>query len=241
MNKTFQTIGIVLNKKDWREADSLFTIYTADYGKLDLVAVGCRKIKSKLMGHLSSYGLVDVMVAKSKRIDKLATARLVEKFNFDIETDFYYFNFLFEVLDKAVGIGQKDLALWQLLLNCIKWFSGTKNKAEKNIVMAYFVIQLIKEIGYTPELRKCGKCGVDMEKVQFFSLLDNGVICNSCIGEKISLPSEMIRMFQYLLSNNLDDFTKQSWKNSTIEKLIFFIKQWSEFVLEKPINTFKFI
>lgn len=241
MNKTFRTTGIVLNKKDWREADSLFTIYTADHGKLDLVAIGCRKIKSKLMGHLSSVGVVDIMVAKSKCQDKLATARLVERFTFDSKVDFYYFNLIFEVLDKAINEGQGDLRLWQLLNNTLKWLTCSSQVEQKNIVVSYFIVQLINELGYRPDIKKCQVCGRSLTNPNAFSLLDNGVLCSSCPGEKITISSDLFSLLDVLLNNELEKLKQSSFKLKVGKELLFFIKRWSMFVLEKEINSFKFI
>ena len=46
--------GIILKKYPFGEADELLTIYTREAGKLRAKAVGARKIKSKLGGHLQS-------------------------------------------------------------------------------------------------------------------------------------------------------------------------------------------
>ncbi len=51
----YRTQGIILKKEDRGEADRLFTIYTKDFGKLELLAKGERKIKSKLRGGLELF------------------------------------------------------------------------------------------------------------------------------------------------------------------------------------------
>jgi len=53
MDKAIKTLGIVLKRKDWKASDFLFSIYTKDFGRINLVAVGTKKINSKLNGHLS--------------------------------------------------------------------------------------------------------------------------------------------------------------------------------------------
>mgnify|MGYP003994390945 CR=1 FL=1 len=71
MEKTFKTKAIVLQKKNWRENDLLFSLYTKDFGRVEAVAVGARRVKSKLVGHLSGLGQVEVMFARGKRFNKV--------------------------------------------------------------------------------------------------------------------------------------------------------------------------
>ncbi len=51
----YQCSGFILKKKNIREADQIFTIYTKEFGKLKFLAKGSRKIKSKLRGGLKLF------------------------------------------------------------------------------------------------------------------------------------------------------------------------------------------
>ena len=56
----YRTKGIILQKTDRGETDRLFTFYTKDFGKLDLLARAERKITSKLRGGLELFYLSEV-------------------------------------------------------------------------------------------------------------------------------------------------------------------------------------
>ena len=55
MSQTYTTEGIILKRKDYQENDRLFTIYSKDYGKIDLIAKGTKKISSKLNSYLEPF------------------------------------------------------------------------------------------------------------------------------------------------------------------------------------------
>lgn len=240
MEKTYKTIGIVLTKKDWQEADRLFSIYTKDYGKLKLRAVGIRKIKSKLAGHLSSYGLVDLMIAKSKNQDKIAAARLIEIFNINFDQDFIYLNLFFELLDKGLREGEKDEQIWDLLNKAISWLIAVKGYNEKNLVAIFFALKLMQQLGYAPELKNCIVCRQPAANT-VFSLAENSVVCADCrlsgYDKRIKVTEELIEFLDLIFNQNNLKQINISKKNLT--EIIGFLKQWVPYVLEIEIMSLK--
>lgn len=77
---TYRTIGIVLRRRDVNERDRLYSIYTPQLGRVDALAKSARKIQSKLTGAMESFGVVDLLIARGRSIDRLAGAELTEWF-----------------------------------------------------------------------------------------------------------------------------------------------------------------
>lgn len=77
---TYLTTGFVLRVQPWRENDRLYTLLTHMHGKVDVIAAGTKKSNSKLSPHLQPFAEVELMVARGKRIDRLAAARLVQSY-----------------------------------------------------------------------------------------------------------------------------------------------------------------
>lgn len=77
----YQTKGLTLTRRDVGEADRLFVVYTRDYGKLEVLAKGGKKTKSKLVAHLEPFLLSEILVAKGKNYDKLAGSYSLYRFN----------------------------------------------------------------------------------------------------------------------------------------------------------------
>ena len=78
MAQTYTTTALVLKRRDHNEHDRLFCLYTKDYGKIDVLAKGTKKISSKLNSYLEPFYLIKVMIAKGKGFDKLANCNLIE-------------------------------------------------------------------------------------------------------------------------------------------------------------------
>ncbi len=62
----YRTQGIILGKVDRGESDRLFTIYTKDYGIINLLARSERKIKSKLRSGLELFYLSEIEFIQGK-------------------------------------------------------------------------------------------------------------------------------------------------------------------------------
>lgn len=75
---TFRDQGIILARSASGEADKVFYIYSRQHGKLIAIAKGSRKIKSKLAGHLEPAMLSDLLIARGKKMDRLAGADLIK-------------------------------------------------------------------------------------------------------------------------------------------------------------------
>jgi DNA repair protein RecO (recombination protein O) len=66
MAKTYTIEGVVLNRRDYAEADRIITIFSYEKGKIVVLAKGARKLTSKRLGSLEigTHLRAMVMVAK---------------------------------------------------------------------------------------------------------------------------------------------------------------------------------
>jgi len=76
----YRTRGFVIKKTGRGEADQLFTIYTQDFGKLEVLGKAVRKIKSKLRGGIGLFYLSEIEFIQGKKTKTLTGAILIEKF-----------------------------------------------------------------------------------------------------------------------------------------------------------------
>lgn len=74
MEPTFNTRVIILDRQDFRENDSRIICYSEDRGKLELVARGAKKLKSKSSGHIEPLTLSRLMVVQGKDVNYAGTA-----------------------------------------------------------------------------------------------------------------------------------------------------------------------
>lgn len=111
------TEGIILKKIDIGEADDLFSIFTKDFGKIRAIAQGVKKESAKLKGHLEKLNLAEISFVEGKSGYRLTSAEAKNLFPnirlglTTLKAAFY----CFELYDRLVLEGEKDLRLWRLL------------------------------------------------------------------------------------------------------------------------------
>lgn len=191
---TYRTLGIVLRRRDVREHDRLYTIFTREHGKIEAIARGSKRLTSKLSPHLESFATVDLLIAKGRLWDHVAGVEAVEMFP-DIGSRFLTMlaaNYALESTDVLTKLGLRDLGLWNLILEYMRALnalrSGTPVIRLREVARAY-ICQLLSRLGVAPELDKCQNCKKD--DVEFTELSPSGVLCEAC--------SKLIRREQSML------------------------------------------
>lgn len=142
-------LSLVLSRRDFRESDQIISVYTEEFGKMDLLARGVKKIVSKNSAHLEPFSLVEIEVANGKEIDHLTKVVPVEYFK-NIREDLtkslvagymvYFVNAVFKV-------GEADKRVFDLLVN---WFSffNLKSTILNLKLLDNFMVELLQMLGY---------------------------------------------------------------------------------------------
>jgi DNA repair protein RecO (recombination protein O) len=149
MENLCQTYAIILSKKNWREDDLLFSFFTKEFGRLDIVAIGARKLKSKLVGHLSSLGMIEINFVRGRSNNKLTHAYLIKHLPVE-DTELYNFiHITREVVEKSFTSEEKNLPVWELVQWTEERLLESHDKNIKKIIINIFLIQVLKILGYT--------------------------------------------------------------------------------------------
>jgi DNA repair protein RecO (recombination protein O) len=70
-SREYQTEAIIIKKIKLGEADRILTLYTSDYGKIEAVAKGVRRPKSKMAGHLELLTHSQLRLAHGRNLDTI--------------------------------------------------------------------------------------------------------------------------------------------------------------------------
>jgi len=192
MDSTFPTRAIILNRRDWREADRLVSVYTPDHGRLTLAARGARKFGSKLAPHLEPISISRLLVVKGRGFD-LVGAALVEESFLKIKQDLNRLYFAGQALRFFMRLVEEGEADPELFAWLEKWLlnleaaAGEDNlpKEDGRFRLALFSWRLFALLGYPPELQKCVVCGgILAPGKNNFDLAQGGLVCTSCGAAK---------------------------------------------------------
>src|SRR3990172_3382738 len=113
----YKTKGIILRTHKLGEADRIVSILTNSYGKVNAVAKGVRKTKSKFGSRLEPFTHVDLVLYKGRNLDIVTQAEIIDSFS-EIRDSFEritYGSAMLDLVNKVAVEGERDIALYNLL------------------------------------------------------------------------------------------------------------------------------
>lgn len=203
----YRTQGIILEKEDRRDSDQFLTVYTKDFGKVEILARAVKKITSKLRGGADLFYLSEVEFIQGKNHKTLTDAILIDKFA-NIREDLKKIQAVWriaEVLDRLSSKEEKESRVWELLIGVLHKLDTKDLKLEPAIFYHYFLWNLLALLGYEPELYFCSLCHKRLgDQKLYFDFKEGGVICQKCLsGRKAEeISQSVIKIVRILLGRN---------------------------------------
>lgn len=149
----FTTIGIILTRTDYGEADRILTWLTPDHGKVKAIAKAARKSQSKLAGGIELFSVSDITVVKGRgEVNTLISSRLVRHYGNivrDIGRTKLAYDFL-KIMHKATE-DVPEAAYFKLLDKSLAALDDTG--LDSDLTALWFEMQLLKLTGHMPNLR----------------------------------------------------------------------------------------
>lgn len=207
--------AIILKKKEVGETDRLYTLYTAEQGKVQAIAKGVRKPAAKLAGQLETLMQGLVIIEKGRGIGKIAGA-VAEKNFLHLRTEADILKRVLEaanIFERLVEWDEPDEELFQLLLAYLSLCDDLAKEGRKEKVFLLsegFLFQLFAHLGYEIET---GVCAVSGEKLKpgeqhFFSPSAGGMFSGQHSRETkgaFPISENAIKLIRLFLGNRLEN------------------------------------
>ncbi len=246
----YNTQGIILRRQNFRDGDSFFSIYTHEQGKVEAIARGTKKVKSKLGGHLDYFLITDLMIAEGKKFNHIGGA-LIEKNFSQIKKDFKKINLGFyclEITDHFIQAGKKDERIFSLLYD----YLSILNRDERNLnysfslFLSYFyILKLLVYLGYKPDINNCLNCKKEIDKVEenYFNPVSGGLVCGDCFNSgldksPIKISEKILKSLEEMINIDLKDL---EIKEEEIKEVVKIIDAFLIYRLDREIKSRRFL
>ncbi len=146
-----KTEAIILKSADSNEVDRLLTIYSEKLGKVNVRAVGVKKLESKLRYSIEAITYVQMILVEGKNFLILKDAFILDQF-LNIKKDLSKLKIareLADLINEAILGEEKDENIWTLILRTFKAIDG--DKIDNNLALKSFQKDLIGLLGYDSE------------------------------------------------------------------------------------------
>lgn len=178
--------GFIIKSRLLRDADKMITLYTKQYGKMNALAKGVRKITSKFASNLEIFNYNELVMYKKEDSDIATITGCNSRKSFHkIRNDFFKMMkgaYMVELVDKFTCHYNQNSAIFYLINDAFLLMDDIEytNKDVLQLVEA-FIMRLLSYSGYKLHLDKCVVCGSSIIDVSCkFSSQEGGVVCSEC-------------------------------------------------------------
>jgi DNA repair protein RecO (recombination protein O) len=242
--RVYKTAAIVLRQRKLGDADKILTLYTANLGKLEAVAKGVRKAKSRLAGHVEPLTQATFLLARGKSLDIVTQAETIEPFQ-QVRDDLDRLSralYCCELLDKFTEPHAENFGLYRLLLDTLRRL-GTR--ADVDTPVRFYELSLLDALGYRPELDECVTCRTGLEPVvNYWTVGGGGVVCPRCRREEAAvrpISANAIKLLRLLLHGRFSDVARVSIDGELANELERAVTEYVRWVLERDVRSAAFI
>lgn len=224
--------GVVINSRNINDSDKIITLLSDKLGKIDVVANGCRRPKSRFMSSVQIFCYGEYVLSRGKNLYILKESNILESFQgiiLNLDT-LAYGSYFLELVDSLLEREMKSVHMLAFVLKSL--YILLHGEVSLPLLRVTFDLKAISLAGYMPQLFKCVNCGCTDAPFSF-SVLSGGILCNKCKSNKdISLTVEELKCLQTLRNIKLEELQKVDFQSKVIENvqkiITFYINNYIE-------------
>ena len=238
--RDYQTEAVVIKKIKLGEADRILTLYTRDHGKIEAVAKGVRRPRSKLAGHLELLTYSAVRLARGRNLDTITGSQTIETF-LPLKNDLWltsYGLYTAELVNQFNPQNSANQPMFELLVETLRRLSQAENS---DLTLRYFELRLLDLSGYRPQLHECVACRVELKPVvNAFCSAAGGILCANCQYEQpssISISVDALKVMRFMQNNNFETVSRLKITAELAGELKNAMAGYVRYILEKEIKS----
>ena len=259
----YKTEAIVLDRKDFGEADRLLTLYTPGLGKVRAIAKGARRTTSRLSGHIELFTHTSLFLAEGRNLDIVTQSQLIHSHE-RLRENLWRAALGFHVLELVNHFSEERLenpAVWEALLEALRRLDAADDPppapapgvlaespaiygqvaANPEMAVRFFEAQLLDHTGYRPEMRCCTVCRERLLTVEnYFHAPSGGVLCPHCAAGHASLlplSVDAIKVFRLLQDGDYAVACRLRLGGDTLRQMETAMRRHISHVLERDLRT----
>jgi DNA repair protein RecO (recombination protein O) len=242
--KVYKTAGIVLRQRRLGEADKIITLFTPNLGKLDAVAKGVRRPRSKLAGHVEPLTYTSFMLARGRELDIVTQAQTIEVFatlREDLERTGRAL-YAAELVDRFAPERQENFQVFRLFLETLRRLA---TEERLDITLRFFEMRLLGYLGYQPQTDECVVCGATLKPVtNGWSAESGGVLCPDCVRTApMSRPLTVnaLKVMRLLQKSEFAAVARVKTAPPLETEIERHLREYVLYVLERDVRSVRFI
>ena len=230
----YSTEGIIINIRNFLEADRIIKILSKDKGIFEAIAKGARKPTTRKSSSIEILNSGKMLFAKGKNLHLLLEVKLEDDYQGKINPlDINYYFYFAELLNKTLV--EVDTGMYQKI-------KTLRDSLPQKIKLTLLKLQLLllHNLGVIPNLRNCIECSDSLKEERYVISNQIGYFCKIHAGESQKITDREIKIQLFLLENG-DGKNEQLDVEHEFNTLFDLHNTWIESTIERKINSFKLL
>ncbi|MBO8126044.1 MAG: DNA repair protein RecO [Firmicutes bacterium] len=181
---TYTTVGLVLRRFPLGEADSIVHLLSKERGKLDVVAKGARRPRSKHLAVTQPFVYGRYLLFPGRTLERLNQGEVLSAYR-RLREELDYFalcTYCCELVDKLLPVGEPAENVFVLVKGLFDYLQETPaSRVSLGNALTFFRLKLLAALGYQVDFASCTNCGRGQE-LSTFSFKEGGPLCAACSG-----------------------------------------------------------
>ena len=246
----YTTLALLLRRIDYGDHDLIINLFTLDRGKVSVIAKAAKKSVKRFGGILELFTALKAVInpGRGRGLPVLQEATLVHPYA-GIRSDVVktaYASYWAELVNTWVEEYERQDLIFDLLKFVFAELDGgAKNPRALSIL---FQIRFMMLSGLAPNLSRCSRCGLDIEKVAsreiYFSLSGGGIVCGDCgsfAGRRVPLSRGTVKQLAWIQQRDLKKASRLQFSEPSITEGLAFCEAFVPYHLGKEPKSLKFL
>ena len=240
--ETYTVEAIVLDTKNFGDANKVVTLFSKERGKIEANAYGCRRSRSPLSGAMQMFNHITAELSRGSQVDTIREADILHFYDAltaDLER-LAYASLFFEVVNRMTLPQEKSPATFYLLKKSLPVLS----KRNPKVAALIGACQFMETSGFRLNFERCVHCGALIEGDAAISLLDGGAVCMNCVDfaeDCRPYPEALRKTFETLLSFDWREETRLNFKTKQLDTAEKFLMEYVQMTLGGELKSMQFI
>ena len=250
----YTTDAIVLKSINLGEADKIVTFFTRRYGKIQGVAKGVRRTKSRFGASLEPLTYINLIYFGKEHTNlyKINTSDILEPFN-KLKEDFDKLKkslFICDIVNSTLKELDVNLKIFELFLNTLKIINRAKEIEKVDILLDIFSLRFLSASGFTPKLNNCIYCNKiltlnsTLSERLGFHISKGGVVCRECLNgseDVVRINSGIINFMKKAISMNISNLDRLSMPYKMERELHKIIYDYINIHIDRKLKSYDLI
>lgn len=232
--------ALVIRSKQFGESDRVLTLFSREWGKLQAVAKGVRKPKSRQRAGAQLFTYGDYLIYRGKSLDTVSQCSPRESFPHlwsDLDRSFAATGIV-ELLDISTIPAQPNSELFSLTLTCLFLLEHF----DPNLVLCAYALRSMTLLGYRPSLEGCAECGGSVKGERlFFSSVAGGTLCGNCLQNNSGrwIRAGSVAFMRHLIRADITKLDRLRWSEWMRQEIMETLRIYLEHRFERPLKAWR--